>query len=117
MHRATTQALIGTVGEPTAIEGFENLHDLLAMLHVLLLGVGCLSTPKTPRRSAERVDALRQRSGSYADLVAASAQFSCPPTRGFMTVYAQDLMAADSGLGRYMRAADAWPGLQVPRTQ
>src|SRR5438552_3042533 len=38
----------------------------------------------------------RRRSGSYADLVAATARFWCPPARSFMTVYAQDLMAADT---------------------
>lgn len=43
------------------------------------------------------MDALRRRSGSCADLVAATAQFSCPSARGLMTVYAQDLMAADTG--------------------
>lgn len=42
----------------------------------------------------------RQRSRSYADLVAATARFSWPPARAFMTVYAQDLMAVDIGMRR-----------------
>ncbi len=42
-----------------------------------------------------------QRSGSYADPVAATAQFSRPPARRFMTVYAQDLMAADTKTWRF----------------
>jgi hypothetical protein len=42
------------------------------------------------------VDALRGRSGSYADLVAVAARFSCPPAIRFVTVYAQVLMAADT---------------------
>ncbi|MDQ3573848.1 MAG: hypothetical protein M3378_09945 [Actinomycetota bacterium] len=48
------------------------------------------------REERREVDALRRRSGSYADLVAATAQFLWPPARGFVTVYAQDLMAADT---------------------
>jgi hypothetical protein len=49
------------------------------------------------------VDALRGRSGSYADLVAVAARFSCPPAIRFVTVYAQVLMAADSLLHRRLQ--------------
>jgi hypothetical protein len=42
------------------------------------------------------VDTSGRRSRSYTDPVAATAQFSWPPARKFMTIYAQNLMAADT---------------------
>jgi len=37
------------------------------------------------------------RSAKWADLATAAGQFSCPPAGRFVTVYGQDLTAADIG--------------------
>jgi hypothetical protein len=42
------------------------------------------------------VDATGRRSINEAELMAASAQFLCPSARGYLAVFVQDLMAADT---------------------
>ena len=58
-------------------------------------GTGCLSTLSTPRRDTQVVDATRATVDNEAELVAASARFSCPLARSYLAVSVQDLMAAD----------------------
>ena len=78
------------------IEGFKNEHDLLGMLHVLLLDGWVLEHAQLiweerpgggPRGSAVRC---------WGDLVTASGEFSWPPAGRLVTAYGEDLMAADS---------------------
>ncbi|MGH2838260.1 MAG: hypothetical protein ACRDJY_07935, partial [Thermoleophilaceae bacterium] len=60
-----------------------------------LLGVGVIEHAHDILGGAPGGWIPERRSGSYADLVAATARFSWPSARDFMTVYAQILTAAD----------------------
>ena len=50
------------------------------------------------------VDATRATVDNEAELVAASARFSCPLATSYLAVSVQDLMAAD----RHLDSADRW---------
>ena len=78
------------------IECFENFHGFLVRLHVLLLGNWVLGHTQHTGEERPGGGSTGRRSINEAELMAASARFSCPSARGYLAVSVQDLMAADT---------------------